>query len=240
MKTDQHFEQTVMLNRIKNKVVLRQAFQHNLRELPYELSNSSRIDPTKTSTNWVIHGEQSSSELIKQHLKVIESADLPRKLRSDAVLGIEVVLSLPVKHSVAEAEYFEDCLRWAKEFFTEHVVSAVVHKDETCPHCHIILVPLINGRMQGAKLFGYKARLRHMQDSFYESVGQKYGLVKPANMTLYRGEAYKNMAIQLWELLCQNPVLMTDPDIRMLIIQIISKRPLEALEMCQLKLLGNC
>jgi Plasmid recombination enzyme len=239
MKTEQHFEQTVMLNKIKNRVVLRQAFQHNLRELPYELHNSKRINPEMTSANWIIQGERSSSELMRQHTNVIESADLPRKLRSDAVLGIEVVLSLPIEHSVAEADYFEDCLRWAKEFFTEHIVSAVVHKDESCPHCHIILVPLINGRMQGSKLYGYKARLRHMQDSFYDSVGRKYGLVKPSDISLYRGEAFKNMAVQLWELLCENPSLMTDPDVRMLIIQIISRRPLEVLELCQLKLLSN-
>jgi len=239
MKADQHFSQTVMLNKIKNRVVLRQAFQHNLRELPYELHNSKRINPEMTSANWIIQGERSSSELMRQHTKIIESADMPRKLRSDAVLGIEIVMSLPVDHNVVEVDYFEDCLSWAKGLFTDYVVSAAVHKDESCPHCHIILVPLVNGRMQGSKLYGYKARLRHMQDSFYESVGHKYGLVKPSKMSLYRGEAFNNMAVQLWELLCENPSLMSDPDIRVLLTQILSRRPLEALELCQLKLLSS-
>jgi hypothetical protein len=55
----------------------------------------------------------------------------------------------------------------------------VVHLDEAAPHCHVLLLPLVNGRMVGSDLVGNRTRLQAMQTSFYEQVGRRYGLIRP-------------------------------------------------------------
>jgi hypothetical protein len=63
------------------------------------------------------------------------------------------------------------------------VLSAVIHLDEAAPHCHILLLPLVDGRMVGNKLIGGRPQLLAMQGSFHETVAFKHGLRKaPARM----------------------------------------------------------
>ncbi len=238
MSLKHHSTYVFSLAKIKNQVVLRSAFQHNLRELTYELYQSKKIDAKKSRENYVLYGADESEALIKSFRHVIESANLPRKLRSDAVIGIEILFSLPVDHNISERDYFCDCIEWVRCAIGPHVISAVVHKDEASPHCHVILVPLENGKMRGSKLVGYKARLRTLHDDFYDRVAAKYGLQKPSVMSLLRKEAYVSMANQLCDLLLEHPALMMDHDVRRKMIDLLSQNPLEALEICQAKLLS--
>lgn len=57
-------------------------------------------------------------------------------------------------------------------------MSAVVHYDEAAPHCHVLLLPLVRGRMIGSDLIGGRAKLQAMQANFHEQVGQRYGLTR--------------------------------------------------------------
>lgn len=50
--------------------------------------------------------------------------------------------------------FYEECTRWAESHFGVQVLSSVVHLDEGAPHCHVILLPLVDGRMNGARLYG--------------------------------------------------------------------------------------
>jgi hypothetical protein len=97
------------------------------------------------------------------------------KLRRDAVRVVEMLVSLPVEAMPMCMEYFKASLQWAESYFAVPVVSAVVHLDEAAPHCHIVLFPLLNGRMQGSDLVGSRAKLRATKTHFYENVASGLG-----------------------------------------------------------------
>lgn len=102
-----------------------------------------------------------------------------KTLRKDAVLGIECLFSLPSDHGIDEIAYFQECTQWIQIQFACHVLSADIHRDESCPHCHVLLLPMVNGKMIGSKLMGYKKNLSSLQEVFYENVSKRYGLERP-------------------------------------------------------------
>src|SRR5207245_6185490 len=65
--------------------------------------------------------------------------------------------------SLHDALPISDSLAWIEVYFAVPVLSAVVHVDEAAPHMHVLLLPLLNGRMQGSDLVGSRSRLRAMQ-----------------------------------------------------------------------------
>jgi methyl-accepting chemotaxis protein len=73
-------------------------------------------------------------------------------------------------------KFFSDCLQFHQRQFG-HIVSAVVHYDETTPHLHIVSVPLTaDGRLSAREIVGNKQHMSRLQDSFFEQVGRGYGL----------------------------------------------------------------
>lgn len=73
-------------------------------------------------------------------------------------------------------KFFRDCLQFHQKRFG-HIISAVVHYDETTPHLHIVSVPLTaDGRLSAREIVGNKKNMSRMQDEFFEQVGKEYGL----------------------------------------------------------------
>lgn len=64
---------------------------------------------------------------------------------------------------------------FAERYGEENIISAIVHIDETNPHMHLNLIPVLNGRLCSKQLFDRKA-LRELQSDFHEKVGKKWGL----------------------------------------------------------------
>lgn len=60
------------------------------------------------------------------------------------------------------------------------MLSSVIHLDEGAPHAHILLLPLVDGRMNGSDLHGGLAKLWAMQKSFHDEVGERYGIALPS------------------------------------------------------------
>lgn len=72
--------------------------------------------------------------------------------------------------------FFKECLQFHQERFG-HIISAVIHYDETTPHLHIVSVPLTqDGRLSARDVIGNRAKMSRTQDMFYEQVGKVYGL----------------------------------------------------------------
>jgi hypothetical protein len=95
-------------------------------------------------------------------------------------MGIEVVFSLPTTTSIDIRAYFEAALAWTcKEFAPAPIISAVVHLDEPHPHMHVLVLPLIDGSMQGGKVAGYKATFNRRKRDFYLNVAKDFGLDEP-------------------------------------------------------------
>ena len=87
------------------------------------------------------------------------------------------------RHTKRENDkFFRDCLRFHERHFG-HIISAIVHYDETTPHLHIVSVPLTqDGRLSARDVIGNKARMSKTQDEFFEQVGRGYGLERGIHM----------------------------------------------------------
>lgn len=72
--------------------------------------------------------------------------------------------------------FFKECLQFHQERFG-HIISAVIHYDETTPHLHVVSVPLTqDGRLSARDVIGNRAKMSRTHDMFYEQVGKVYGL----------------------------------------------------------------
>lgn len=79
-------------------------------------------------------------------------------------------------------QFFRDCLKFHQRHFG-HIVSAVVHYDETTPHMHILSVPLTqDGRLSARDVVGNRAHMSHLQDDYFREVGKGYGLERGVHM----------------------------------------------------------
>jgi hypothetical protein len=161
------------------------AARHNLREIQAERGGAGSIDPARTELNLVLAGPDLASEV--EHLARVRMADAGvGDLRRDAVRALEIVFSLPVATTLDAGAYFGDCLAWARGRFggAANVLSAVVHLDEAAPHCHVLLLPLSDGRMQGSDMVGDKRKLAGHQQAFHEAVAIKHGFTaRPARLS---------------------------------------------------------
>lgn len=101
------------------------------------------------------------------------------KVRSNSVVALDTIYTATpdfFKES-DRLDYFKDCLKFHERRYG-HVISAIIHYDETTPHLHIISVPLTknDNRLSARDIVGNKAKMSHVQDLFYKQVGKAYGL----------------------------------------------------------------
>lgn len=109
------------------------------------------------------------------------------KTRSNSVLALDTIYTASPdffqgKTNQQNDDFFKDCLQFHQEHFG-HIISAVIHYDETTPHLHVISVPLTkDGRLSARDVIGNKAKMSKTQDAFYEQVGRGYGLERGIHM----------------------------------------------------------
>lgn len=101
--------------------------------------------------------------------------------RSNSVVALDTIYTASPeffqgKTNAENDKFFEDCLRFHQQRFG-HVISAVIHYDETTAHMHVISVPLTrDGRLSARDVIGNRTQMRRAQTEFYEQVGREYGL----------------------------------------------------------------
>lgn len=109
------------------------------------------------------------------------------KARSNSVLALDTIYTASPnffqgKTNQQNDDFFKDCLQFHQEHFG-HIISAVIHYDETTPHLHVISVPLTqDGRLSARDVIGNKAKMSKTQDQFFEQVGRDYGLERGIHM----------------------------------------------------------
>lgn len=109
------------------------------------------------------------------------------KTRSNSVVALDTIYTASSeffqgKTNKENDAFFRDCLRFHEERFG-HIVSAVIHYDETTPHLHVISVPLTpDNRLSARDVIGNKAKMSKAQDEFFEQVGKGYGLARGIHM----------------------------------------------------------
>jgi len=173
--------QILCVRRLKAGNNIKISAAHNLRELNGGRGGYNGIDSQRLKYNYILQGPKTSTEVAKNAVSLMEESGINFKsLRHDIIYGVEVVTSLPKALLIDTNSFFRDSLKWVSKYFPAPVVSAVVHDDQGYIHCHIIFVPIVNGRMQGSRLIGYKAKLHAMHVDFFQTVGEKYGLTYKA------------------------------------------------------------
>lgn len=168
------------LKKLKGGGILLAAARHNRRTIQAELGADGHINPARSHLNITLCGPPGPDDVPKLAKAAMQSAGIT-KLRKDAVVGIEAVFSLPVGHPIDCRQYFAQCVEWAGVQFggAANILSADIHHDEAQPHVHVLLVPLVNGRMVGSDMVGNRQTLQALQSKFFDEVARQFGLSKP-------------------------------------------------------------
>lgn len=109
------------------------------------------------------------------------------RTRSNSVVALDAIYTasgefFKDKSNEEKNQFFRDCLEFHQRKFG-HVISAVIHYDETTPHMHILSVPLTqDGRLSAREIVGNRTNLSRMQTEFFEQVGKKYELARGIHM----------------------------------------------------------
>jgi Plasmid recombination enzyme len=171
----------LMVEKLKGTGFINKAAQHNKRAQQAELGARQHIDAGLSHCNASLHGLATPAEIAGYARERMEAAGVG-KLRKDAVRAIEWVFSLPAGHGIDEDAYFRDAMLWvaAQSGGLDNVLCADIHRDEAQPHCHVIVLPLIDGRMVGSDLLGGRAKLAALKNDFHAKVAKGYGLRREA------------------------------------------------------------
>ena len=172
----------------------------NERDESYTPDNPN-IDLSRTRRNYhTVHRSERYMDYINGRIATLP---LKRKVRKDAVLMGAFVISSDGEFfnrliPSQQRRFFEDATEYfAERYGEENIISAVVHMDETTPHMHLNLVPIVDRRLCAKELFTPKT-LRELQSDFWEKVGKKWNLErgKPGSQAKHKSVAeYKAQKI---------------------------------------------
>lgn len=134
-------------------------------------------DPDKAHLNYSVVGPDWND---KQGIHDAIQGRTPKKYRHDAIRTLEYIVTASPEWFAANSDqqaalYFEAAVDWFQdEYGAENVVSAVVHRDETSPHMHILVVPVdsVTGRLNAKQIFGGKGLLHRRQSSFADHMSE--------------------------------------------------------------------
>ena len=173
--------QFLRIKKLTGKGIIQVAARHNHREIAAEMGADADgpIDARRSHANVVLHGPQTAQEVASAAQTMLDDAGV-KALRKDAVQGLEIIFGLPAASGLDELAFFQSALAWAGRYFAAPCISAIVHNDEAAPHCHVLILPLVAGRMNGSDMMGSRAKLLAMRTSFHDQVAQCFGLAKPA------------------------------------------------------------
>lgn len=184
----------VEVKTVKGKGGPKIAAAHNLRDAKYERGMPTNIDPNRTALNRVLIGPARSEAVAQLVRNTLLDVGIT-KPRKNSPLLIEFVFTLPPKLA-SNTAYWDHCIAWlAQRYVGCPIVSATVHMDESVPHCHALLIPLLrkeNGTVTlGATYWlGKKKDIHDMRDDFKAKVTAPFGLTGPTSkfVDLKRGE----------------------------------------------------
>jgi len=216
--------QYLSLKKLTGRDIVRVAAKHNLREIQAEIGAGSHIDCTRIPMNQVLSGPATAAKVAAVAERLLHDAGAG-KLRKDAVQAVELIASLPPDASVDQKVFFSDALAWARGFFNAPVLSAVVHLDESAPHCHILILPLVDGRMVGSALVGNRTRLQAMQADFFDQVGRVHGLIRAKARPRLRLAERQKAASMVLTAIQGDPGLLDVRDVEVALLELFKADP---------------
>lgn len=150
----------------------------NERDENYNPDNP-QIDLTRTNNNYhTVYPKSGYMEYINERISTLP---LKRKVRNDAVLMCSFIIGSDNNFFIGltpyeRQQFFEEATEYfAERYGRENIISAVVHNDETTPHLHLNLIPIVGNKLSAKQLFT-RASLRELQTDFHEKIGKRWGL----------------------------------------------------------------
>ena len=152
-------------------------------------------DPSRTHLNRELidfpNNVKNRTEAIQHRL---DTAGLTRKIGKNQVRAIRILLtgSPQDMHLIEQNgrldEWCDDSLEWLQETFgKENIVSAVLHMDETTPHIHATLVPIVRGE---------RRKVRFEQE---QTGKKKYKKKNPANSRLCADDVMNRVKLKQYQ-----------------------------------------
>lgn len=164
-----------------HKVVLRVAKLKSLGNVAASLSHTYRTRETPNAATELADQNTHSHSNPQEVMQALKDR-LPDKRRSDAVLGLEYVVTahqdwFKGKSKAEQDAYLTDSLEWLKQRHgSDNVVGWSIHRDEQAPHLAVYVVPLKDGKLNAKHFTGGKKVLSQLQTDFALNVGQRHGL----------------------------------------------------------------
>lgn len=215
----------IHIARIKSSEILRDALKHNLRLIERETEIESHINPALKNLNKVLAGETNPIKITRDTVELVKQST-GKKLRANGVFAVEVIVSLPVNIAIDTDAFFEQTLVWLRDYYACPVISAVVHYDEANPHIHVLVLPLRDGRMNGARVIGYKPDWAVLKKNHHKEVGSLFGLVHVEPVPRFKRFA---AAQKIVACLQEHPSWISHPSIKAALLAAIMCRPAELL-----------
>ena len=134
-------------------------------------------DPMKKELNRILIGSENVTEDVMMYLEGV-------KMRNDSVIARELVLS--AGNGFWNKLNDEDREKWIdanhqflKKYFGDNCVYAVLHMDETTPHIHALIVPVMNNKrglphLNNSFYFGTTEKLSEWQDRYTEAMSKDF------------------------------------------------------------------
>lgn len=134
-------------------------------------------DPEKKSLNRILIGSENVEEDVKMYLEGV-------KIRDNSVVAREIILSAGngfwERLSDKDRErWIETNFKFLKKSFGDNCVYAILHLDETTPHIHALIVPVMSNKkglphLNNSFYFGDKKKLSEWQDRYTDTLSSKF------------------------------------------------------------------
>lgn len=155
------------------ETVLLVCLRHNLRKDNEGHRHRSLINASRTRLNEVLVGPSNPSAGAELAQNILDELGLPPPPRIDTIMGVELVFQPP--DGWDERSFYDGCLAWVRGRY-EHVLSAVVHRDQKRPHMHVLALPITEQRRTGAEMTSGANRLQAQRSDFMASMREAFGL----------------------------------------------------------------
>lgn len=158
----------VSTDKIKDMGTFSRKFEHNFR-IGGRVPNA---DPMKTYLNEELIKTEPGSDYVKEFYKKVQESEYYKthNVRKNGIKGIELMMTFSAAEVPEDFDFEkwkEENIKWAQDYFgKENVVSAVLHMDETTPHIHAIVIPMVHDKLNASKYLDGRPKMIEMQNSY--------------------------------------------------------------------------
>lgn len=202
------------------------ADKHNRRLIAQEIGGYGAIDGRRTPLNIELASLEGNSyeevAIAKLQSMGLDLSHYSYRKKNRGY-AVELVFSVTAGHHCDFNGMYSDSLGWLRDYYPEsHIVHAVIHHDEDTPHMHVILVPIVNGRLDANEVSGYKGVSRKRNISLFEFLDKRYGLTFPVYLKGAEKRAGAALAVLYYQKL---PEAVVKNVLEQPIVQSIHARP---------------